>query len=281
MPTSLKGKKVVVNGGEAATVNWLLDQGATVTVASDDAGLVKRVQDHIKKVARDGKDYEQRRARLTWEASVPVGPPGTISVDGRALSEAELFAAYWKKELITVTGRVGKTTAATWAAHLIGDAVVADSGRSAVAQLTSKARVALVCANTPGMGTTVSTDDAPEVADAAFAERWGNHNLTNLGAAIRIARIMKVPDTTIRSRTATLPQLSQHQEIIHQTRSLTVVDDTVATSPIAASAALQRWGGPNCILITGGANPQLDYRAWAEVLPEKVLRKYRMFVVLG
>jgi UDP-N-acetylmuramoylalanine--D-glutamate ligase len=42
------------------------------------------------------------------------------------------------------------------------------------------------------------------------------------------------------------------------------VNDTCATSPDGGVAALERWGGPSCILIAGGTDRDLGYSDWAK-----------------
>jgi len=113
---------------------------------------------------------------------------------------------------------------------------------------------------------------------AGFAAQWGEHNLMNLLAAASAARAAGVPWARIQERITTLPQVSYRQEVVHRSRSLTVVNDTTATSPDGAIAALRRWGGPNCILICGGTDRELDFRAWAKELPEHVTKNNTVFL---
>ncbi|MBP6886366.1 MAG: UDP-N-acetylmuramoyl-L-alanine--D-glutamate ligase [Candidatus Pacebacteria bacterium] len=153
--TTLKNKSIVVLGlgslgGGVATVNWLLDQGARVTVsdlkdAKALASSVKRVEDYLKRTARDGKSYEKARARLVWAlgghtnalidgADMIVANPD-VSIHNpyitRALkkgipveNEGTLFFQQWTKPVIGVTGTRGKTTTATWTNHFVGTAVL-------------------------------------------------------------------------------------------------------------------------------------------------------------
>jgi UDP-N-acetylmuramoylalanine--D-glutamate ligase len=161
MALALKGKKVLLLGlgslgGGVATANWLLDEGAKLTIsdlkdAKELASSVKRVEEYLKRTAADGKSYEKARARLTWALGghtlklidsadmVVVNPDVSIRNPfvARALkrgsaveNEGTLFYQQWKKPIIGITGTRGKTTTATWTNHLIGTSVL--TGNSVV-----------------------------------------------------------------------------------------------------------------------------------------------------
>ena len=111
-----------------------------------------------------------------------------------------------------------------------------------------------------------------------FSARWGEHNLMNLMAAALAARLVGVTWKSIQGRIASLPQIPFRQEVVHHDRSVTVVNDTTATSPEGGIAALRRWGAVNCILITGGTDRKLDYRAWAAELPRFISPNNTIFL---
>lgn len=150
-----KNKHVVVVGlgllgGGVATTNWLLDHGARVTVTdlkNRDQLLpsVKKIEAHMKRVARDGAAYEKMKASLSWELGghaeqlmdradiVVVNPDVSIrhALIVRALkrgvpvyNEGTLFFDAWSKPIIGITGTRGKTTTATWTHHLMGTSVL-------------------------------------------------------------------------------------------------------------------------------------------------------------
>ena len=82
---------------------------------------------------------------------------------------------------------------------------------------------------------------------------------------------------TIRRRSATLPQIPHCQEVVSRSRTLTVVDDGGARTAAQGIAAIERWGGPNCILVAGGRG-SADYRAWADACAERVTPNNTVFV---
>ena len=96
----------------------------------------------------------------------------------------------------------------------------------------------------------------------------GIHNLENALAAALAAHLAGTSWQTIQKRIATLPQIQYRQETVHQDRKLTVINDTTATSPEGAIAAIRRWGGPNCVLICGGTDRELEFGAWADAVRE-------------
>ena len=99
-----------------------------------------------------------------------------------------------------------------------------------------------------------------------FVEAWGEHNVFNLLASALAARAAGVSGGVIQSRIATLPTVAYRQEIVLQSSKLTIINDTTATSPEGGMAAIRRFHAPNMVLICGGTDRQLDYRAWARLV---------------
>jgi UDP-N-acetylmuramoylalanine-D-glutamate ligase len=267
---SLKNKHILLAGLDALhtgseTATWLLDQGARVTIVGSPARAVEQA---LQRTAHDGRDYEQKKARLTWSSKKV---PADMVIAGPD-DQTALFCSHWKKKIIGITGAHGKSTTAAWAAHLIGNTVLVGGTKSYFAALGDRAPIAIVEIASPDRfgdkrpTFTISTDaDHQHDFDInSFAQRWGEHNVRNLLAAVSAARWAGVSEKTIQSRIASLPQMPLRQQVIHQDRTLTVVNDTMATLSARGSAAVQRWGGPNCILITGGIGQDADYREWAD-----------------
>jgi len=103
-----------------------------------------------------------------------------------------------------------------------------------------------------------------------FGKQHGRHSVHNLMVAALTAHLAGCPWEVICKRMESLPDLPYRQEVVHRTGRLTIINDTCATSPEGAVAALERFGGHNCILIAGGTDRDLDYRAWAPVLMSNV-----------
>lgn len=92
----------------------------------------------------------------------------------------------------------------------------------------------------------------------------GEHNAANLLAAALAAHLAGCSWTDIQNAIPTLPQAAMRQEIVFQNDCLTVINDTTATSPEGAIAAIRRFESPNSIFIFGGTDRQLTFDAWAQ-----------------
>lgn len=105
-----------------------------------------------------------------------------------------------------------------------------------------------------------------------FAVNFGIHNLENFLAASLAANLMGVPWETIRTATAAgLPQVRFREERIFLKNDLEIINDSTATSPEAAIAAIKRFSGfNNLILIAGGTDKNLSYEKWAKEAAEKL-----------
>ena len=180
-----------------------------------------------------------------------------------------LFLSSWKRTIIGITGSYGKTTTAVWAAHLIGDAVVAGHipGRPLIPALDSRAPDAVITIDDPSVagsgGDIVSTDA-----------------MSNENAAVAAAKLAGVSEAQIEQRIASLPQVPLRQEVVHRSAKLTVVNDAMSTKPAHGIAALRRWGGPTCVLICGGAG-EGDYTQWGEEVPKHIRRTNLIFMSGG
>ena len=121
---------------------------------------------------------------------------------------------------------------------------------------------------------------APEkVLDVkGVVSRRGVHNLENLMASALAANRVGVPWEEIQAGIATLPEIAFRQEVIFKNQRLRVVNDNAATSPDGCMAAIRRFGGDNCILITGGTDRELAYAAWAESVKKRIQPDHLVFL---
>ena len=111
-----------------------------------------------------------------------------------------------------------------------------------------------------------------------FVSRRGAHNLENLLAAALTANQAGLSWAEIQDGIATLPEIAFRQEVIFQNHRLQVVNDNAATSPDGCRAAIERFGGKNVMLITGGTDRELDYAAWAESVRNKIKADHLVFL---
>ncbi len=104
-----------------------------------------------------------------------------------------------------------------------------------------------------------------------FILDWGKHNLYNLMFAVLNAILCKIKISEIKENIKTLPQIKFRQEKIFEYKNIVIYNDTTATSPDGAMAALDRFSQNtnNLILITGGTDRELDFKDYTYYLKTK------------
>jgi UDP-N-acetylmuramoylalanine--D-glutamate ligase len=134
----LKGKRVLVVGlGESglAMAKWLHRQGAVVRVADSrdnppNVEALQRVAPGAELIAGPFADEPFAWADIVaLSPGVPRATPAIAAVDGKIVSEIELFAAGVRQQalgsqIIAITGSNGKTTTTALTAHLLNGAGV-------------------------------------------------------------------------------------------------------------------------------------------------------------
>lgn len=104
----------------------------------------------------------------------------------------------------------------------------------------------------------------------------GDHNVQNALAAICVARLGGVPAEQVATTLKTFAGLPGRQESIREKDGVTFINDTTATSPDGAIAALDRFGqNKQVVLICGGATKNLSFDTLG-----KAIRGACKFVVL-
>lgn len=98
----------------------------------------------------------------------------------------------------------------------------------------------------------------------------GKHNVYNFLSASLAAHLLGVSWKKIEKRISTLPQVEFREEVVLERRGLRVINDTTATSPEGAIAALERFGGKETFFIAGGTDKGLEYDVWAKRVKENI-----------
>lgn len=102
----------------------------------------------------------------------------------------------------------------------------------------------------------------------------GEHNLSNLLASIKVAEILKIPPKIIERALKDFKGVPNRQEYVREASGVKFFNDTTATMPEAAIAAintfLERFPDSRLILICGGQNKGLKYDALAKLIKERV-----------
>jgi UDP-N-acetylmuramoylalanine--D-glutamate ligase len=100
----------------------------------------------------------------------------------------------------------------------------------------------------------VKTDD---VAD--FSTRLlGVHNQENIAMATAVAKLLKIPESTIRDAVSTFQGLPYRLQDLGESRGVRVINDGLSTTPIATIAAINSFR-TSIILIIGGFDKGVDY----------------------
>lgn len=103
---------------------------------------------------------------------------------------------------------------------------------------------------------------------------FGNHNVSNMLAAITVCKVMKMPCKDISSQIKTFKGVPYRQEFIKEINGVKYFNDTAATMPDAAVEAIKtfraRFKSNKIILIAGGQNKNLDFKEMANAIKEKI-----------
>lgn len=100
----------------------------------------------------------------------------------------------------------------------------------------------------------------------------GEHNLSNVLAAITVAELLGIPDGLIKKGLQKFYGLRGRIEFIKEFRGIKYYNDTTATTPEAIIAALQSFPlvRGKIILIAGGADKNLNFQDLAKEILERV-----------
>lgn len=102
---------------------------------------------------------------------------------------------------------------------------------------------------------TISPSDTAALPDPLLVP--GEHNRINVAFAAAAAAALGAPETTIRTAATTFPGVPHRLEVVRETPRLRIVNDSAATIPEAALAAVRAFSEPT-VLIAGGSDKGLD-----------------------
>ena len=100
----------------------------------------------------------------------------------------------------------------------------------------------------------------------------GSHNLENIALAVETARKIGIKESAIKKAVESFKGLPGRLEFVRETKGVKYYNDTTATTPEAVMVALDSFkkNKRRIILIGGGADKELDYREYAEVVKKYV-----------
>jgi UDP-N-acetylmuramoylalanine--D-glutamate ligase len=93
----------------------------------------------------------------------------------------------------------------------------------------------------------------------------GRHNLANVAAAAAMAKSFGVEDEAIRRAVRGFTGVEHRLEQVRELNGVRYINDTAATAPEAAIAALHSFNAP-IVLIAGGADKNLPFETFAEAI---------------
>jgi len=107
----------------------------------------------------------------------------------------------------------------------------------------------------------------------------GQHNALNIAAAAALAQAYGVPDAAIRKAIEHFAGVEHRMELVREINGVRLINDTAATTPTAAAAALNSMTSP-VILIAGGADKKLAWTPLVEAIQQSAQLK-RLIILDG
>ena len=114
--------------------------------------------------------------------------------------------------------------------------------------------------------------DKEEVLDVKDLKIFGSHNISNVLASVLVANLLNIPLKSIKKQLKSFKGVPSRQEFIREVRGVKYFNDTTATMPEAAILALKTFSSEfssKIILIAGGVDKKLNYRALAKEINKK------------
>ena len=107
--------------------------------------------------------------------------------------------------------------------------------------------------------------DAPVLTPADSPLR-GRHNLENLAAALTVLRAIGVDAGPLAKALQGFEPLAHRLQPVGERDGVRYVDDSISTTPVSTLAALEACAGSPVVLLVGGLDRGLDWRAFARAV---------------
>jgi UDP-N-acetylmuramoylalanine--D-glutamate ligase len=111
--------------------------------------------------------------------------------------------------------------------------------------------------------------DADRLFDLAEVQLPGEHNVANVLMATALAYSFGISPAQIRAAIRSFAGVEHRLELVAELDGVRYINDTTATNPAAAQAALESFDAP-LILLAGGADKQLDPALFARTIARRV-----------
>jgi len=103
-----------------------------------------------------------------------------------------------------------------------------------------------------------------EICRVSDIKLKGEHNLENALAAVCVAMVMGIAPRVIKSALKSFKGIPSRLELVREVSGVTYYNDTTATTPDATIAALRALKSKNIILLAGGTDKKLNFKAWGK-----------------
>jgi len=112
-----------------------------------------------------------------------------------------------------------------------------------------------------------------ETSKKYFPKSWhqlilGEHNKENIVFAVKACETLGISKKDIKKAVESFKGVPGRLEFVREINGVKYYNDTTATTPEAAIAALRALNSRNVILLAGGADKNLDYREFAKIIPK-------------
>lgn len=97
----------------------------------------------------------------------------------------------------------------------------------------------------------------------------GHHNLYNVCAAVALADTAGIPPEAMREAIRTFTGVEHRLELVRELNSIRYINDSIATAPERALAALAAYSEP-VILLAGGKDKDMEWDTWAQTVSNRV-----------
>jgi len=119
-----------------------------------------------------------------------------------------------------------------------------------------------------------ATKDKEKISQIKNIKLKGEHNLSNILAAISVAKLLKIPASNIEEVLSRFKGVSSRQQFIREVKGVKYFNDTTATMPNAAIEAIktfkERFPKSKIVLICGGADKNLNYKNLAKEIQKNI-----------
>lgn len=109
----------------------------------------------------------------------------------------------------------------------------------------------------------------------------GRHNLYNVLPAILLAQVLEIDREILAQAVASFQALPHRLQLVAEVNGVQYIDDSIATTPEAAIAALQAFPDKSIILIAGGHDRHLNYTELAHAIVEHNVKAVALFPDTG